>query len=189
MFRPLYLDALNEELVQLNTCTSAHKPASAPAVAEAEEQARSSKGQTEVGERDYTVRQLLLFLYTTFERDVANVQIGKFSRFAHLARIRWEVPFDRTRAKPARHSHYRSLEITLTQRPGLFLLSPNPARTDQPPYCSRSPIRYTPFRTHLHASHSHNPCGSANRAGTRQPNRCFSRRFHKFSSSILALRV
>jgi hypothetical protein len=130
-FLVLYLDALNEELVQPHTYTSAHRPASAPGVGELEEEAQSAEGQTEVGEREYTVRQLFFFLYTALDRDVANVRIGKFSRFAHLARIRREVSFDHTCAKPARHCHYRSLEITPTQHPGLFLLlSPHPARTD-----------------------------------------------------------
>ena len=59
-------------------------------------------------------------------------RIDKFGRIARLTYFRWEVPFDRTRAKPARHRQYRSLEITPTQHPGLFscfLLFPC-ARTD-----------------------------------------------------------
>ena len=46
----LYLDALNEELVQLQTYTNAHKPATAPSVGEVREEARSAKDQTAVGE-------------------------------------------------------------------------------------------------------------------------------------------
>jgi hypothetical protein len=104
-----------------------------------------------------------LSLYTGL--DVAGVRIGRFSRVAHLAHILWKVSFDCTRAKPARHYHHRSLEITPTQHPGLFLLlSPHPARTDLPPTRLHSLTRYTPFKTHLHAFHSHNSCGSANRA-------------------------
>ena len=48
-----FLDALDEELVELHT----HKPASALSVMELEE-AQSSKGQTALGKRDYAVRQL-----------------------------------------------------------------------------------------------------------------------------------
>ena len=57
-FLGLYLDALNEELVQLQTYNSAHKPASAPSAAELEEEVQSAEGQTEVGKRDYAVCQL-----------------------------------------------------------------------------------------------------------------------------------
>ena len=57
-FLGLYLDALNEELVQLQTYTSAHKPASAPSAGELEEEVQSAEGQTEVGKRDYAVCQL-----------------------------------------------------------------------------------------------------------------------------------
>lgn len=47
-FLDLYLDALDEELVELHTLISA-----------CEEGARSAEGQTEVGKRDYTVRRVL----------------------------------------------------------------------------------------------------------------------------------
>ena len=84
-----------------------------------------------MGEREYTVRQSFFVLYAALDRDADNVRIGKFNQLAHLVHIQWKVSFDRTRAKPARHCHYRSLEITPTQHPGLFLLlSPYPARTD-----------------------------------------------------------
>ena len=79
-FLGLYLDALNEELVQLHTYTSADKPASAPGVEVVEEEARSFKGQTEVRERDYTpMRQSLYFFYTAPDSDADNVRIGKFN--------------------------------------------------------------------------------------------------------------
>ena len=38
-FLGLYLEALNEELVELQTYTSAHKPATAPSVGEVREEA------------------------------------------------------------------------------------------------------------------------------------------------------
>lgn len=47
-FLDLYLDAIDEELVELHTLISA-----------CEEEARSAEGQTEVGKRDYTVRRVL----------------------------------------------------------------------------------------------------------------------------------
>ena len=43
-----------------------------------------------------------------------------FSRVAHLAYIWWKVPFDRMRAKQARHHHYQTLAITQTPHSGLF---------------------------------------------------------------------
>jgi hypothetical protein len=58
-FLGLYLDALDEELVKLNAYISTHKPALAPrSVEELKEEAQSAEDQTEVGKRDYTVRQL-----------------------------------------------------------------------------------------------------------------------------------
>jgi hypothetical protein len=57
-FLGLYLDELDKELVELHTDISTHKPASIPRVEELGEEARSAEGQTEVGKRDYTVRQL-----------------------------------------------------------------------------------------------------------------------------------
>ena len=55
-FLGLYLDALNEELVQPHAYTSTHEPASAPGVGQVEEEAESAEGQTEMGEPEYTVR-------------------------------------------------------------------------------------------------------------------------------------
>ena len=52
----------------------------------------------------------------------ARTRIGKFSRVSYLARIRRKVPFDLTRAKPARQCNHRSLAITQTLYPGPFLL-------------------------------------------------------------------
>ena len=60
-FLGLYLDALDEELAEIHTYISTHNPAS---TAELEEEAQSAEGQTGVGRRDYTVRQLFfLFLH------------------------------------------------------------------------------------------------------------------------------
>ena len=59
MFLGLYLEALDEELVTLHSSTSTQKPASTLMVEELEEDIQSGKGQTEVGERDVTVRQFI----------------------------------------------------------------------------------------------------------------------------------
>jgi len=61
-FLGLYLDALDEELVELRTYISTHKPASASGVEELEEEVQSTEGQTEVGKQDYRVRQLFFLL-------------------------------------------------------------------------------------------------------------------------------
>ena len=52
-FLRLYLDALGEELVELHTSLYPPKIIN---VKEPEEYAQSVEGQTDVGERDYTVR-------------------------------------------------------------------------------------------------------------------------------------
>ena len=57
-FFRLYLDTLDEELVELYTCINMHKLAPTTNVEEVEEGAQSAEGQTEVGERDNPVRQL-----------------------------------------------------------------------------------------------------------------------------------
>jgi hypothetical protein len=57
-FLDLYLDALDEELVELHAYISTHKPISAPNVEKLGERAQSTEGQTEV---DYTVRELFFF--------------------------------------------------------------------------------------------------------------------------------
>ena len=63
-FLCLYLDALDEELVELHTYISKQKPSSVISVEEVGGEAQSAEGQTEERERDYTVRQLfLLFLH------------------------------------------------------------------------------------------------------------------------------
>jgi hypothetical protein len=49
-----YLDALDEELIELQTFIGTHKPDSTASV---EKEAQSSEGRTEVGKRDYAVRQ------------------------------------------------------------------------------------------------------------------------------------
>lgn len=61
MFLGLYLDALDEELVALRSSFSTHKPASTLKVEGPEEETQSGDGQTEVGERDYMVRQFFFF--------------------------------------------------------------------------------------------------------------------------------
>ena len=56
-----YLDALDEELSELDSYISAHKPTSAPSLEEVEREAQSSEGEAEVGKRDHTVRRLCFF--------------------------------------------------------------------------------------------------------------------------------
>jgi hypothetical protein len=58
-FLALYLDALDEELAELRTYISTHKPASPEIVEELEEDTQSAEGQTELGKPDYTVRRLV----------------------------------------------------------------------------------------------------------------------------------
>ena len=77
-----------------------HKYASTLKVEELEEETRSGEGQTEVGERDCTVRQIF---FSCTELGVANAlytwtRIDKFSQVAHLAHIRRKDPHDLTRA-------------------------------------------------------------------------------------------
>ena len=57
-FLGLFLDALDRELVELQTYIRTHKQASVPNVEGEVAEAKSAEGQTEVGKRDYTVRQL-----------------------------------------------------------------------------------------------------------------------------------
>jgi hypothetical protein len=60
-FLGLYLDALDRELVELQTYISTHEPASVPNVEEFEGEVAETKyaeGQTEVEKRDHMVRQL-----------------------------------------------------------------------------------------------------------------------------------
>ena len=121
MLLGLYLEALDEELVALQPSIIKHKPASTPKVDELGGEIRSGEGQTEVGERDYTVLQfsisalgLALLMYLDM--------LGKFIQVSHLAHIRWKVPLDRTRTKPAGHRRRQRLEITQTQHPGPFPL-------------------------------------------------------------------
>lgn len=61
-FLGLYLEALDEELVTLQTSMSTLKPASTSKVEELKEETDQGSGQTEVGERNYTVRQFCFFL-------------------------------------------------------------------------------------------------------------------------------
>ena len=58
-FFGLYLAALDEEMVERRTYISTHKVASTSSVEELEEETHSAEGQTELGEKDRTVRQLL----------------------------------------------------------------------------------------------------------------------------------
>ncbi|KAH9995509.1 hypothetical protein BJV77DRAFT_222625 [Russula vinacea] len=60
-FLGLYLDALDRELVELQTYIRTHKPASVPNIEEFEgevAEAKSAEGQTEVGKRDYTASSI-----------------------------------------------------------------------------------------------------------------------------------
>ena len=54
----LYLDALDEELGELDSYISLQKPTSAPSIEEREGEAQSSEGEAEVGKRDHTVRPI-----------------------------------------------------------------------------------------------------------------------------------
>jgi hypothetical protein len=53
VFLGLYLDALDEELVELHTYISTHKPALVPSVDEIEGEIQSAWDKTEVGQRGY----------------------------------------------------------------------------------------------------------------------------------------
>jgi hypothetical protein len=55
VFLELYLEALDEELVALQSSISKHEPGSTLKAGELEE-TESGEGQTEMGGRDYTVR-------------------------------------------------------------------------------------------------------------------------------------
>jgi ubiquitin carboxyl-terminal hydrolase 10 len=57
-FFSFYLAALDEELVELYTDIGMRKPASAVNVEDLDEEAQSAEGQTELGKRDNSVRQL-----------------------------------------------------------------------------------------------------------------------------------
>ena len=59
-FLGLYLDALDEELVELRTYISTQWPASAPRIEVLREEAQSAEGKAKakVGMRDHTVRRL-----------------------------------------------------------------------------------------------------------------------------------
>ncbi|KAH9989190.1 hypothetical protein BJV77DRAFT_1018239 [Russula vinacea] len=58
-FLCLYLDALDEELVELHTYISKQKPSSVRSVEEVGGEAQSAEGQTEAGERDYTASSVV----------------------------------------------------------------------------------------------------------------------------------
>ena len=87
------MDALDEELVKLQTYVGTQETASAPNVEILKEKARSAEGQSEVGKRDYMVVIILslsapdsaLLIYSW-------ARTGKFSRVARLAHIRWKLP-------------------------------------------------------------------------------------------------
>ena len=81
-FLGLYLEALDEELFTLQSSIIKHKPTSTPKVDELEGEIRSGEGQTEVGERDYTVRRLF-YLCTRFS--VADV-------YGHARQVRSGLP-------------------------------------------------------------------------------------------------
>ena len=86
------MDALDDELVKLQTYVGTQEPASAPNVEILKETARSAEGQSEVGKRDYMVVIILslpapgLALLT-----YSWALTGKFSRVARLAHIWWKV--------------------------------------------------------------------------------------------------
>ena len=57
----LYLDALDEELGELDSYISPQKRTSAPSIEVLEGEAQSTEGVAEVGKRDHTVRRLCFF--------------------------------------------------------------------------------------------------------------------------------
>jgi hypothetical protein len=124
VFLGLFLAALDEELVGLYTYIGMRKPASASSV---DEETQSAGGQTEVRKRDYSVRHYSFPAVSLTLLTFARTRIGKFSRVAHLTHIRWKVPFDSTRAKPAQSCYSRRLAITPTQHRGPFLLRFSPS--------------------------------------------------------------
>jgi hypothetical protein len=120
-FLGLYLNALDEELVELHTYISTHRPASTPRI---EAQSAEGQAEAEVGIRDHTVRPShSLTALSSSMLTYAWTRIGRYSRVAHLAHIQRKIPFDHSHAKPARHHHYRSLAITRTLHSGPFPLS------------------------------------------------------------------
>ena len=56
-FLGLYLDALDEELVEIHSYISTHKQATTASVEEVEEEAQMAEGQSDVGKREDNVRQ------------------------------------------------------------------------------------------------------------------------------------
>ena len=71
MLLDLYLEALDEELVALQSSIGTHRPTSILKVEGLEEETQSGEGQTEVGGQDDTVRQFFFFL--PIELAVADV--------------------------------------------------------------------------------------------------------------------
>ena len=57
MFLSIYLEALDEELVTLRSSIGTHRPASTLKAEELKEGSQSGESQTEMRERDYTVRR------------------------------------------------------------------------------------------------------------------------------------
>ena len=91
-FLGFYLDALDEELIELNDYINTRKILNIEEPGEGED-------QTDVRKRGCSVCRL--FLFSLLRLIYVWKRIGGFIRVAHLAHIRWKVPFDRTRAKPA----------------------------------------------------------------------------------------
>jgi len=103
VFLGLCLDALDEELVTLRSSISTPKLASTLKIEGLEEEApsQSGEGQTEVRERDYSVRQFFFSVLSLALLTYRWTRIGKFSRVAHLAHILWKISLNCTRTKPA----------------------------------------------------------------------------------------
>ena len=125
-FLDFYLDALDEELVQLHAYIGTHKLVSVPSVEELDSEEgedQSTEAQTEVGKRDYTVCQFFFLSDMSLTLlTYAWMRTGKFSGVTHLAPNRRKIPFNHTRAQSARHYHHPKLANTPTQHPGRFLL-------------------------------------------------------------------
>ena len=81
-FLGLYLNAIDEELTELQTCIITHNPASAPRAEEFEGGAKFAEGPIEVKKRDDTVGKLLFLCIVKLSLLLlasAWMRIGKLS--------------------------------------------------------------------------------------------------------------
>ena len=131
-FLGLYLDALDEELIELYTYISTNKPASTPSVEELGEGTQSAKGQTE-GKRDYTVRRLFFLSAMSFGvADVGmdtnrQVQLSRPSRAysveGPVRRYACQTSLTLLLSKPGDHSNSISRSVLLLSPPPNVLVT------------------------------------------------------------------